>query len=529
MTGKPKNTYDEINIESNEPKSGGIMSHIENGFKRYIEIFLNHSINPFISIIGFGFEYFFDILEEQLLEYATPIIDYCLEVEATPEPFKQLLREAKTPQHAAFAPILIGILAAMVIAPIMAIIGPSSRLIEYETEKYTRSYREQPITLFNAMWRNPDKGSYIQDKLADIGVGEILENLIESVNRPRPGVGDLLTYMHRGGVSQQDVINEMTKRGFLPDDIIALVSLSEIIPGIQDLISMAVRDAWNTQAVSQFGYDEDYPPEVGEWAQKHGLSADWTKLYWRAHWQLPSPTMGYNMLHRGIIDEPTLELLLRIADYPVYWRSKMIELSYNPITRVDLRRLYQEGLLDRTQVFAGYKDLGYSDENAELITIWTEKTYTKTEDELTKSEILGAFRDRIISPDDAYLYLSAIGLTDERITILLARENLKREREYENEIIENVRLLYISYSLEENGVYNELNKINPPSGFIEEKLSSWRIQRRRQEQKPSMTDIKKFYVTGIIDESGAIMEIRKHGYNDEYISWYLQLWDMEIT
>ena len=81
--------------------------------------------------------------------------------------------------------------------------------------------------------------------------------------------------------------------------------------------------------------------------------------YWRAHWELPSPTTGFEMLHRlhpdvlevigekykemGLnpddlkTDLDTLKELLKISDYPKYWRDRLAAISYSPLTRVDLR------------------------------------------------------------------------------------------------------------------------------------------------------------------------------------------------
>ncbi|GAH93918.1 unnamed protein product, partial [marine sediment metagenome] len=41
------------------------------------------------------------------------------------------------------------------------------------------------------------------------------------------------------------------------------------------------------------------------------------------HWSLPSPSQGFEMLHRGVIDEAELNMLLRALDIMPFWREKL--------------------------------------------------------------------------------------------------------------------------------------------------------------------------------------------------------------
>ena len=77
------------------------------------------------------------------------------------------------------------------------------------------------------------------------------------------------------------------------------------------------------------------------------------------------------MLHRRIIDPDELKLLLRVRDIPSFWRERLVQLSYDPYTRVDVRRMYTAGVLSENEVFDTYLDLGYDEEHANNLTLWT--------------------------------------------------------------------------------------------------------------------------------------------------------------
>jgi hypothetical protein len=209
------------------------------------------------------------------------------------------------------------------------------------------------------------------DAMRGQGYNPHQSNIVLSLHRTFLGVAECRDLWLRGEISEAEHDRKLRQLGIEERDVELLKKLYFYIPSPSDLVRMAVREAWSDDVARRFGYDEEFPAEFAEWAEKQGMSKEWARRYWRAHWVLPSPTMGYEMLHRGIISMEDLDTLLRTADYPKFWREKLIKLSYNPYTRVDVRRMYQMGILTREQVFRAYKDIGYDDEHAENLTKFT--------------------------------------------------------------------------------------------------------------------------------------------------------------
>jgi hypothetical protein len=190
---------------------------------------------------------------------------------------------------------------------------------------------------------------------------------------------------------------------------------------------MAVREAFTDGVAAKYGYDNDMPAAFAGHLQKAGYDPAWAKFYWRAKWELPSATMGYEMLHRGVIDSGTLDELLRVQDYPSYWRSKLTQISYNPLTRVDVRRMFKMGIIGRTEVLRSYLDLGYDATKAEWLTRFTEVTYppdpedpTQTNRDLTRDVITRGYQRGIITREQAAAQLAAIGYDASEIEFLLS-------------------------------------------------------------------------------------------------------------
>lgn len=147
-----------------------------------------------------------------------------------------------------------------------------------------------------------------------------------------------------------------------------LLSIARRIPPLDDMIRFAVREAYDPEAVAELGLDSDFPPVFAEQAALHGMSDANARLYWRAHWRLPSAMQGYRMLHRGIIGEPRLRSLLKALDYPAPWRDALMDLSHIVPGRIDLKRFLRHDIIDRAEVAAGYRRLGYDATDAERMT-----------------------------------------------------------------------------------------------------------------------------------------------------------------
>ncbi|MBE9593164.1 MAG: hypothetical protein IMF19_06760 [Proteobacteria bacterium] len=252
------------------------------------------------------------------------------------------------------------------------------------------------------------------------------------------------------------------------------------------------------------------------------MNEEWLKHYWRAHWEIPSPRQGYEMLHRGVIDQASLEGLLKIGDYAPGWIQPLIDISYNPITRVDLRRLYADGVINESRVYQGYLELGYSHENASLITAWVVKSTQVEDRELTKAEILKSFRIDETSKDQAIKFLGFIGYSAEDASFVISFEEHRIYEEDRKEEIETViaELIAGKYTVDE--VKTRLGNMD-----VSIKQSNSLIQKaeriiRKRFTLPSKADCIAWFKAGIIDEGVFTGKMVALHYLDEDIKRYVE-------
>jgi hypothetical protein len=152
-----------------------------------------------------------------------------------------------------------------------------------------------------------------------------------------------------------------------PEWIGAVKALAQHVPSVSDMVRFATREAYGGGSELS-GTAAELPGSFVEDAKRQGLIESRRRALLGAHWHLPSPTQAYQMLHRKLINASTLSELLRVSDYPPFWRDKLASIAYHVPGRVDLRRMLEHGVIDEARVHKGYLDLGYTEEDAAILT-----------------------------------------------------------------------------------------------------------------------------------------------------------------
>ena len=325
----------------------------------------------------------------------------------------------------------------------------------------------------------------------------------------------------RGEIDEQTHDKLLASHGFPDEHIHYAKKLYEIIPPVSDIITMAVREAFSPEIAERFGQYEDFPEEFAEWAEKQGLTREWALRYWAAHWALPSVMQGYEMLHRGIITEEELKLLMRALDIMPFWRDKLIQMSYSPFTRVDVRRMYRDGVINREDVKRTYLDLGYDDWHAEKLTEWTITEALSEERKLCRSLIEGLYRRRIFTREEAKEALVAVKYREEVAEAILAKVDYDIEYQYKNRIISAVKKQYLRGIIDENQAITKLGRANLLATEIEQLIYEWQLEKEAQIRWLTPGEIKSLARKKIISHSTFIDKMTQIGYtrDDAELLW----------
>ena len=344
----------------------------------------------------------------------------------------------------------------------------------------------------------------------------------------KPASIDIMAYELRQENKLANLPKELKKIGIHPDYTNIYKTLAYQIPPVADIITMAVREAFTPAIAEKFGQYQDFPPDLEKYAGQKGLSEEWAKRYWAAHWALPSPQQGFEMLHRGVINDSELDMLLRAQDVMPFWRNRLTAIAYRPLTRVDVRRMYKQGVLDETEVFESYQDQGYSDENAERMAEFTVRQTLASLSKFSSSDIVKAFSNRMINRSTAISLLRDIDIRVEDANYIVSTAEYKRQWAFTDDQIAGIRNLYKKRLYDENQARDKLSRLNLPSDQIDVLMQQWYYDKIEElDATWSTTQTLKFLKRGLISSERARRELNLNGYTDERIDIYLK--DMRWT
>lgn len=152
------------------------------------------------------------------------------------------------------------------------------------------------------------------------------------------------------------------------------------LPSMGDLITFMLRDTFDTKTIDWTQADAEGQSKITTDLQKY-MSAIFAdpelfKHRWRAHYNLPSASQLYEMLHRLrgdpakdplAVDKALVKATLGQNDVAPQWRDRLVAISYKPLTRTDAQRAFFIDSLGEKELLNAYLDLGYEKQNAQYL------------------------------------------------------------------------------------------------------------------------------------------------------------------
>jgi hypothetical protein len=363
-----------------------------------------------------------------------------------------------------------------------------------------------------------------KSRAGQVGIeGEDFDVLLRAARQLLP-VGELINAWLRGILSDDGLAANLAAHGFAREDIETLKQLAYFIPPPSDLIRMAVREVFSPEIAERFGQFEDFPEAFKEWAAKQGISEFWARAYWAAHWDLPSITQGFEMLHRDVISREDLELLLRAQDVMPFWRDKLLQISYNPVTRIDILRMYQLGVIDAQEVERRFRHLGYSPEDARVLAEYTIRLAAQREKDLSRTDIEELLAAGAITEDQAREMLLRNGYSPEIADLIMERIRLKMAQKELEDDIEILKSRFLAGEITLNDVVGELTRMGAIQPLIERTIAQLERERRKQAKSLSPAQIRDALKAQLLTQDEALERLKHQGYNERDAQILISMW-----
>lgn len=410
------------------------------------------------------------------------------------------------------------------------------------------SSRGGSIKAFAKMW---DKTAELLRE--QIPPGQILELANRKIITPTES-GQLLTRYGGYSARNKELINRLRHQ----------------LPPISDVIRFAVKESFDEKVVNDLGYDNDFPAvlEAFASAQGYGLPSAASddpalanynisipKLYWRSHWYPISPTQSYEMLHRirkpffAIRDGQPVELpafttddvrrWLKISDYPPGIRDYLIQISYRPIGRIDIRRMVRVGFwTDRERILDAYKDLGYNETNSNELadyTILTEQKSEKGPQAKLRKAIGDSYDLGLIDRLQAYEQIISTypdGVAPDKRAIeaqqILNHLDYDRKRKLISRAVTALRNDYLEGAVNREEARNQLLTMGIIDARVNDYLAAWSLDLTRSRRVASTDKVLEWFRRGLISFDDAKKRLTNIGWAEPDMFLFIESAEQDL-
>lgn len=397
---------------------------------------------------------------------------------------------------------------------------PVAEQLRQEIAEKTKQALIPPVDLLDGLIKGDISEARLREDFAQWGFTEERQNLLLSAFRSAPDASVAIRAWLRELIEENELDRTLFQNRMRPEDIALLKQVVFFIPPAQDLIRMAVREVFSPEIRERFGQDEDFPEEFATFARQQGISDEWARAYWAAHWALPSPAQGFEMLHRKVIEPADLDVLLRALDVMPFWREKLTQIAFSPLTRVDLRRMHALGLLTDADLQLRYEAIGFAPADAELMVAFT-VAFNFSEDELpdeleglTRASILGMFEDGIVERGVTVELLTSMGIGADAAELFVEQRELEQDRKDRRNLIESVVSLAGGGRISLPEAQDSLASIGLTAVELTRATANILRGRDSRDRLPSLADLRKMLESEIIDDAVFLETLKASGFDD---------------
>ena len=333
--------------------------------------------------------------------------------------------------------------------------------------------------------------------------------------------GETLEAIRRGVMTAQAGRDELIRAGIAPADADKRLAMIDYILPPQDVIRLAVREVFTPEARAAGNLDADYPPVLTARAREAGMAERDARDLWAAHWELPTIRQGVEMLHRGVINAAEYEQLQKARDVAPGWRARLTAIQYQPVTRVDLRRLHRDGVIDGERLRRGYADIGYSPEDAALLAEWTERQSeaaaaradSRESGGLTRAAIVRLYRLGAVDRGRAAQLLEERGINAEAADRFLEAADLELRADAREDRLRTVLVQLRAGSISRSRAENEVDAMDLEPA--ERDLARARVNAvvAERQQVPSRADLDRWARGGEIREGEYVAALTDQGWS----------------
>ena len=421
-----------------------------------------------------------------------------------------------------------------------------------------------PAELAQAVVQNQVGQDWAESQAKRSGLSpELFDIAVKTAGLP-PGLSEMLSLLNRGLVDEETVRQSVAESHTKTKYTDALLNLRYAVPTIAEITHWLTRDAFIDDFVQRYGMDSEYglsADKADPLFQANAVSPDYIKYIWRAHWTLPSPGAGAEMFYRTdpngageeiqlpgggttkrIISQDDLQRLYRAAGFEPWWRAPLLKIAFNPLNRIDARRLYMAEIIDDGEFYRSVLNLGYDEPTAQLFLTWMQAQKAAAQKKQVEHHIApiiasmrNAYKRGLIGAGEFKQQAVALGEDGDVVDVWTAQLDTERETERATKLRDGLHRLYVDGFITEDEAGNRLQAENFTSAEWMRLRDDWRVDRElrtlsddaKATRALTKAQLITAYKDGLIARDELVQHLQSMGYHDDEIALWVEQADFD--
>lgn len=347
----------------------------------------------------------------------------------------------------------------------------------------------------------------------------------------------LILLRARDKITDDEYTRKMRELGYTkPDDRILAWMASEWMPGPSDIVRMMVRDTVDPNIVQRFGLDADfdakYQGQLKDYAKGQRVPDEVMRLYWRAHWSIPSPTQLHEFYQRfrsrpelWPSGDPLKDLTAALEQQDILpkWIPAFIEATFRPLTRIDAKRGLELDVLSEANAIEAWKAIGYNDTNAKTL---VGLALTNAKRTAVKHPVVKRLAKGELNESEAKQILRMEGVPSRYDEDIMAKADIEGASSRRKACMASLRRRYFLGEFDESGLQAELVGLGIPLWRAIEIGSGWTCELRSRGRQVAAKELVSWYLDGVISPAELKLRLLRLRYDTDDVTLILRQADL---
>lgn len=388
-----------------------------------------------------------------------------------------------------------------------------------------------------------------KDLMKSWGYSEVYAEGIYEALRNRPTISELIRgifYRHATPDNINDVWESikiyLRDYGISENYANVIVDSYRFLPSLSDVLQWMAKEAFEDDIARELGLDEEFPELFAKYAAKLGVPPEDARRYWRAHWS----TIGFSQMaeafhryraegyvkgrHDAVEREwnKNWDIFFRQVEIPRFYREMLKKITYNVITRVDARRMYEMGFLTKEELTAIYIALGYTKKDAERMADWVAWEVQRYEEEdlrgLSKSTVENLYKYGLINDKEYLSLMKKIGYGEETAEYSLDLLKSKIFLENFEKRVDTIKKKYLNNVITDDEARAQLRRLGVDAEWADNIIETWEAERIDRFKKLSKEDVRNAIRYKVLTLQEGYEKLQEIGYNKNDAKILLRIW-----